>query len=66
MPKILNYLLFTWRLRTGEGQGDVLADDRLFSISSGKSTDPVFMPLLAYKNLRWLPPEGLDGAVLLN
>lgn len=47
--------------RTGEGHGDVLADDKLLSTSSGNSTDPDLSPLFAYKSFRccW---EGLDGA----
>lgn len=37
----------TWFCLTGDGLGEVLADERLFSISSGKSTDPVFNERLA-------------------
>lgn len=45
---------------TGLGQGDVLADDGLFSLSSGNSTEDILM-FLADKSLRlW---TGLDGAV---
>lgn len=50
----------TWNCLTGDGHGDVLADDKLFSTSSGKSTEPVFSPRVAYKSFLWFP--GLDGA----
>lgn len=54
-------MLSTWYCLTGEGHGDVLAEDKDFSISSGKSTDPVLRPRFAYNNfLGW--PDGLDGA----
>lgn len=45
---------------TGDGHGDVLADDKLFSISSGKSTDPVLMLRVALRSFRFA--DGLDGA----
>lgn len=38
----------------------MLADDKLFSTSSGRSTDPDFRPRVAYKSFRCV--EGLDGA----
>lgn len=50
----------TWICLTGDGHGDVLADDKLFSISSGKSTDPVLMLRVALKSFRLA--DGLDGA----
>lgn len=50
----------TWTCLTGDGQGDVLADDKLFSISSGRSTEPVRMLRVALKS--FLFAEGLDGA----
>lgn len=52
----------TWTCLTGDGHGDVLADDKLFSTSSGRSTEPDFRPRLAYKSLRCV--DGLDGAKL--
>lgn len=50
----------TWYCLTGDGHGDVLADDKLFSISSGKSTDPVRILRVALRS--FLFAEGLDGA----
>lgn len=50
----------TWICLTGDGHGDVLADDKLFSISSGKSTDPVRILRVALKSFRFA--DGLDGA----
>lgn len=38
----------------------MLADDKLLSTSSGRSTDPVFIPRVAYSS--FLCAEGLDGA----
>lgn len=52
----------TCACRTGEGHGDVLVDDWLLSISSDRSTEPDFIPRLAYKSLRCVP-DGLEGAV---
>lgn len=37
----------TWACLTGDRQGDVLAEDCDFSISSGKSTLPPRMPRVA-------------------
>lgn len=51
----------TWFCLTGDGQGEVLADDGLLSTSSGRSTDPVRRPRLAYSKRRCVC-EGLDGA----
>lgn len=50
----------TWYCLTGDGHGDVLADDKLFSISSGKSTDPVRILRVALRS--FLFADGLDGA----
>lgn len=44
---------------TGDGQGDVLADDKLFSTSSGNSTEPVRG---ARACRSFLCVDGLDGA----
>lgn len=44
---------------TGLGQGDVLADDKLFSLSSGNSTDDIRI-FRALSSLRLC--TGLDGA----
>lgn len=49
---------------TGDGHGEVLADDKLFSMSSGKSTEPVRKFLFADKSFRCA--DGLDGAKIKN
>lgn len=46
---------------TGEGQGDVLADDSDFSLSSGSSTELIRM-FRAERSRRLC--TGLDGAVI--